>query len=155
MLLEFKKKNKAKNSYTFTWENNTQTINWEEVSSLYKIAPLGNKAPEALEKVFNNSIYKYFIYDDKKLIGLGRALADGVDCSYICDVAIHPEYQGIGLGKEMIKKLVADSQGHTKIILYSVATKEAFYAKLGFSKMKTAMALFKNQDRARDVGLIE
>jgi GNAT superfamily N-acetyltransferase len=32
------------------------------------------------------------------LIGVGRAVADGIDCSYICDVAVHPDFQGKGIG---------------------------------------------------------
>jgi len=143
------------NKNNFTWTSKTSTIKWQELSELYKIAPLGNKPPKNLEIVFNNSMFKYFVYDNEKLIGVGRALADGVDCSYICDVAIHPEYQGHGLGKEIMQKLVKDSKGHSKIILYAVPNKEPFYAKFGFAKMKTAMAMFKNQDGAREMGLLE
>ena len=138
-----------------TWENNTETLNYKELSNLYKIAPLGNKSPELLEKVFTNSMFKYFLYDDKKLIGVGRALADGADCSYICDVAIHPNYQGKGLGKKIIEKLIEDSKEHKKIILYAVPSKEPFYAKFGFAKMKTAMAIFEEQSRAKEMGIIE
>ena len=74
------------------WIDNCGSIDWQELSILYKIAPLGEKSPQKLETVFNNSMFKYFIYDNDKLIGVGRALADGVDCSYICDLAIHPDY---------------------------------------------------------------
>ena len=81
-------------------------------------------------------------------------MADGVDCSYICDVAIDPKYQSMGIGKAIMEKLIEDSKEHQKIILYSVPTKEKFYKKLGFSKMKTAMAIFKNQDRARKYGIV-
>ena len=100
-------------------------------------------------------MFRYFVYDNEKLIGVGRALADGADCSYICDVAIHPNYQGRGLGKEIIERLIEDSKVHKKIILYAVPSKEPFYAKFGFAKMKTAMAIFKEQDWAKGVGLVE
>jgi len=132
----------------FTWTNNTKDIHWKELSNLYRIAPLGEKHPNDLEKVFSNSLYTYFIYDKDRLIGAGRALADGVDCSYICDVAVHPDYQGVGLGKKIISKLIEVSKGHKKILLYSVPGKETFYAKFGFKKMKTAMAIFENQEQA-------
>jgi len=137
------------------WIDNCKTINWQELSILYKIAPLGDKSADKLELVFNNSMFKYFVYDDKKLVGVGRALADGFDCSYICDVAIHPDYQGLGLGKAIIEKLVEDSKEHQKILLYAVPTKEPFYTKFGFSRMKTAMAIFKRQEWARAKGLVE
>ena len=137
------------------WIDNCKTINWQELSNLYKIAPLGDKSPDKLELVFNNSMFKYFVYDGEKLVGVGRALADGFDCSYICDIAIHPDYQGQGLGKAIIEKLVEDSKEHQKILLYAVPTKESFYAKFGFSHMKTAMAIFKQQEWAREKGLVE
>jgi ribosomal protein S18 acetylase RimI-like enzyme len=137
------------------WINNSKTVDWSALSNLYKIAPLGDKSPDALKRVFNNSMFMYFIYDDEKLVGVGRALADGVDCSYICDVAIHPKYQAKGLGKEMIQRLIEDSKEHSKIILYTVPKKEGFYNKFGFSKMNTAMAIFKNQNWARDIGLVK
>lgn len=73
---------------------------------------------------------------------MGRTLADGADCSYICDIALHPDYHGLGLGKAIVQKLINMSKGHKKIILYSNPGKEGFYAKLGFKRMNTAMAIF-------------
>ena len=137
-----------------SWIYNQSKVDWNQLSELYRIAPLGEKLADDLELVFSNSRYKCFVYDADSLIGVGRALADGLDCSYICDVAIHPEYQGIGLGKKIVKKLVSLSLGHKKIILYANPGKEVFYNKLGFKKMNTAMAIFSNQERALESGLI-
>ena len=136
------------------WIYTSDDVNWDELSHLYQIAPLGNKKPNDLKTVFSNSMYKCFVYFDEILIGVGRALADGMDCSYICDVAMHPEYQGRGIGKDIVKKLIEFSQGHSKIILYANPGKEGFYAKLGFTKMKTAMAIFKNQEQAIEWQLV-
>ncbi|MFT6260805.1 MAG: ribosomal protein S18 acetylase RimI-like enzyme, partial [Bermanella sp.] len=95
----------------YSWVYDQSGIDWNKLSDLYRIAPLGDKAPNDLEIVFSNSRFKCFIFEDTKLIGVGRALADGLDCSYICDVAIHPEYQGIGLGRDIINKLIELSFG--------------------------------------------
>lgn len=130
------------------WIYQNDNVNWDELSNLYKIAPLGNKKSSDLKTVFSNSMFKCFVYSDKTLIGVGRALADGMDCSYICDVSIHPDYQGKGIGKDIINKLIELSKGHNKIILYSIPGKEQFYSKLGFDKMNTAMAIFKNREQA-------
>ena len=132
---------------------NSDNIDWDELSNLYKIAPLGDKKPNDLKTVFSNSMFKCFVYSDKTLIGVGRALADGMDCSYICDVAIHPEYQGKGIGKDIVNKLIELSKGHNKIILYSIPGKEQFYSKLGFDTMNTAMAIFKNKEQAIELQL--
>jgi ribosomal protein S18 acetylase RimI-like enzyme len=137
------------------WIFDQESINWDELSNLYRIAPLGAKKPEDLKIAFSNSRYKCFVFDNEKLIGVGRALADGVDCSYLCDVAVHPDYQGMGLGKEIINKLKEFSAGHKKIILYANPGKEGFYQKLGFMRMRTAMAIFQNRGRAIEIGLID
>ena len=139
---------------TFLWSYDQSDINWEHLSELYRVAPLGEKPANDLAVVFSNSRFKCFVYENDKLIGAGRTLADGLDCSYICDVAIHPEYQGLGLGKKIVEKLVSLSQGHKKIILYANPGKEGFYRKLGFKKMNTAMAIFKDQDQAVQTGLV-
>ncbi|MFT6897926.1 MAG: ribosomal protein S18 acetylase RimI-like enzyme [Paraglaciecola sp.] len=140
--------------HPFTWVYEQINTNWEQLSELYRIAPLGNKTPEDLEIVFSNSKFKCFVFDNSKIIGVGRALADGIDCSYLCDIAIHPEYQGIGLGRQIIEKLLHLSTGHKKKILYANPGKEGFYNKLGFKQMNTAMAIFTNEQYAIDVGLI-
>ena len=135
------------------WQYSLKNISWEALSELYKVT-LGNKNPTDLETAFTNSMFRCFIFDQGKLIGVGRALADGIDCSYICDVAVHPEFQGLGVGKKIISKLVELSAGHKKIILYACPGKEPFYKKLGFKRMSTAMAIFENQSQAVESGLV-
>jgi ribosomal protein S18 acetylase RimI-like enzyme len=137
-----------------SWKDSLADVDWDELSAMYKAAPLGNKSPQWLRTAFSNSMFRWFAYDGERLVGAGRALADGVDCSYICDVAILPSHQGQGLGKEIITRLVAQSRGHRKIILYSVPGKEAFYRKMGFRRMTTAMAIFEDEDAALRNGYV-
>lgn len=88
------------------------------------------------------------------MIGGGRAVADGIDCAYLCDVAVHPTFQGRGLGREIIMKLTELSRGHKKIILYANPGAEDLYRKVGFNRMQTAMAIFKDRERAISKALI-
>lgn len=136
------------------WSYSIDGLDWDELCALYDAAPLGHKSPSGLKTAFTNSMFKCFVYEDGKLVGVGRALADGVDCSYICDVALLPSHQGIGLGKQIVDKLLELSKGHKKIILYAVPGKESFYKKLGFRRMRTAMAIFEDQAGAFARGYI-
>jgi ribosomal protein S18 acetylase RimI-like enzyme len=140
---------------TMEWLFEQNDVDWSALSRLYRIAPLGDKKPDDLRRAFTNSLYKCFVLEDGVLIGAGRALADGVDCSYICDVAIRPDHQGHGLGTAIVAKLKELSAGHRKIILYANPGKEGFYRKLGFKRMRTAMAIFLDQERAIREGLVE
>jgi ribosomal protein S18 acetylase RimI-like enzyme len=136
------------------WIYSSEHVDWEELSALYLAAPLGQKDPSDLKIAFANSMFQCFIYDSGRLVAAGRALADGRDCSYICDVAVLPGYQGRGLGRELVSKLVELSKDHKKIILYAARGKEPFYRKLGFKRMTTAMAIFKNEAQALENGVI-
>jgi GNAT superfamily N-acetyltransferase len=143
------------NAAHLNWKSDLDGVDWDALSHLYRIAPLGDKKPADLRVSFGNSRHTCLIFDGETLVGAGRALADGVDCSYLCDVAVHPDYQGTGLGKAIIERLRDLSAGHRKIILYANPGKEGFYAKLGFRRMTTAMAIFADQQRAIETGLVD
>lgn len=136
------------------WTDTLDLVDWEELSALYKVAPLGDKPAANLKIVFSNSRYRCFVSEHGRIVGVGRALADGVDTSYICDIAVLPEYQGTGLGKQIVARLVELSRGHKKIILYAVPGKEPFYRKFGFKRMRTAMAIFDDQALAQERGYV-
>jgi GNAT superfamily N-acetyltransferase len=138
----------------YAWVHDLEAVDLAELSALYRIAPLGDKPPEALATVFGNSMFMCFAYSGGVLAGAGRALADGLDCAYLADVAVHPDHQGRGLGTEIIRRLVELSRGHKKIILYANPGTEGFYAKLGFLRMNTAMAIWPDPDRAIASGLL-
>lgn len=137
------------------WSDSIEHVDWHELSALYLAAPLGHKDPADLQTAFTNSMFKVFAYDGGRLVGVGRALADGADCSYICDVAVLPSHQGTGLGAQIVERLLDLSRGHKKIILYSVRGKEPFYRKFGFMRMTTAMAIFKDQAQALAHGYVD
>jgi ribosomal protein S18 acetylase RimI-like enzyme len=133
---------------SLSWTDSLDHIDWEELSELIRIAPLAHKEPGLLRTAFTNSMFRCFVFDDGRLVGVGRVLADGVDSAYLCDVAILPSHQGRGLGREIVARLVGLARGHKKIILYSVPGKEGFYARLGFRRMTTAMAIFEDPEQA-------
>jgi ribosomal protein S18 acetylase RimI-like enzyme len=139
---------------TLEWKYTDDSVDWDELSALYRAAPLGDKKPMHLQKVFSNSLFKCFVYEGSTLVAAGRALAAGADCSYICDIAVMPSHQGSGLGKQVVAHLVEASRGHKKIILYAVPGKEPFYRKFGFLRMKTAMAIFENQQQQLERGYL-
>jgi len=137
------------------WSHDTDGLDWNELSELYRIAPLGTKSAEHLRAVYGASLHAVLLRDRGRLIGAGRALADGRDTAYLADIVVHPDYQGQGLGQRIVERLVACVQGHRKILLYAQPGKEGFYRKLGFRPMRTAMAIFANPAAAQSSGLTD
>ena len=70
---------------------------------------------------------------------MGRAVCNGRYQGTIYDVVLLPEYQGRGIGREIIKRL-CDQLTVKNIIIYPVSGLEGFYQKCGFKKARTAMA---------------
>jgi ribosomal protein S18 acetylase RimI-like enzyme len=139
----------------YTWTSELERVDLGELSNLYRIAPLGDKLPDALATVFANSMYRFFVYAGDTLVGAGRRLADGLDCAYIADVAVHPDHQGRGLGRAIIRRLVTSAEHHKKIILYANPGTEGFYRGLGFLHMNTAMAIWRDPARGIESGLLQ
>jgi GNAT superfamily N-acetyltransferase len=140
---------------SLTWTDSITDLDGQELSALYQAAPLGQKNAADLQLAFSNSRIVCLVRDQGVLVGAGRALADGVDCAYICDVALLPSHQGTGLGKQLMQRLVQRCAGHKKIILYAVRGKEPFYKQLGFKRMTTAMAIFADPARALAAGQVD
>jgi len=72
-----------------------------------------------------------------KAIGMGRLLSDGISDAYIQDLVILPEYRNLGIGKQLVKKLVeyCHSKGVRWIGLISEPDQDNFYNAIGFKKM--------------------
>tara|TARA_Y100001978_G_scaffold126321_1_gene112665 strand:- start:158 stop:688 length:531 start_codon:yes stop_codon:yes gene_type:complete len=76
-------------------------------------------------------------HDDKfpRLVGFARCTGDGVLEATIWDVAINPVYQGLGLGKELMKYLLRElkSSGISKVTLFADANVIKFYKNQGWT----------------------
>lgn len=89
-----------------------------------------------LAEAIQNSWYAISIYYSNVLIGFGRIIADGVHHALIVDLIIHPDYQGKGLGSELLDRLVNKCKDHNirDIQLFAAKGKFEFYEKFGFEK---------------------
>jgi ribosomal protein S18 acetylase RimI-like enzyme len=80
-------------------------------------------------------------YEDT-LVGFLRAITDYSYCCYISDIAVDKEYQGLGIGKELLR-LLRDKLGEEEIkyILTSAPNAEGFYEKVGFERADSAFVI--------------
>jgi GNAT superfamily N-acetyltransferase len=122
------------------YETEISGIDWNKAAEVFSSAPLGKREPEKLARAFQNSYAHIFVYEDERLIGLGRALCDGEYQAGIYDLVLLPEYHGKGIGKGIMQQLCKQLPV-PNIILYAVPGREEFYRKCGFTKMLTAMAV--------------
>lgn len=136
------------------FQTDTQNIDFNQVRKILQIVKMSFYDEEMQRKAFENSFSVIFVFDGNNLVGFGRTLSDGILQASVYDVAINPDYQGFGIGKLIMEKLLETVKG-CNVILYASIGKENFYEKLNFRKMKTGMALFLNQNAMCEKGFTE
>lgn len=90
---------------------------------------------DELLTAFANSWYALFAWSEDRLVGMGRVICDEVCHALILDMIVQPEYQGNGIGGELLKRLVQKCQSHNirDIQLFAAWNKRDFYSKRGFA----------------------
>lgn len=80
-----------------------------------------------------------------RLIGMARALSDGVSDAYIQDVIVDPDFRGKGIGAGLVETLARrlKDDGVNWIGLVAENGSEAFYGRIGFSKMNNSVPMLK------------
>ncbi len=77
-------------------------------------------------------------------------MSDGVFNAAIYDVVVHQPYQGTGIARLLLEDMIAQLREVSCIQLIATTGNEPFYAKMGFRKLKTGMAIYKNQQLAQE-----
>jgi len=129
-------------------------IPWDEVPSLLEKVDMAYTDSHTHKQSFESSSEVVFVFDDKKLVGFGRAISDGVRQAALYDVAVDPSYQGKKIGLEIVKRLM-EKLPLCNFILYASPGKEDFYRKLGYKKMKTGMIYFTDLRKMTDANFVE
>jgi GNAT superfamily N-acetyltransferase len=76
--------------------------------------------------------------DGERTVGTTRLMSDGGYFAVVLDVVVLPDYQGRGVGREMMARAVQHIKDslrpgeHSYTILTSAPGKEGFYEKMGF-----------------------
>ncbi|MCL4561994.1 MAG: GNAT family N-acetyltransferase [Chloroflexi bacterium] len=96
-----------------------------------------NEEYQLTQTVFCTAIEKSWCtiaaYDDKRLVGFGRVVTDGLH-AMIYEVIVDPIYQKRGVGTQLVTRLIDRCQMAQirDIQLFCAPGKEPFYQKLGF-----------------------
>jgi ribosomal protein S18 acetylase RimI-like enzyme len=90
--------------------------------------------PELLHKALTASHSLFSAWDGSKLVGLGNAISDGYLVVYYPHLIVLPEYQGQGIGTELMRRLMARYIGFHQHMLVADGRALDFYRKSGFER---------------------
>ena len=98
---------------------------------------------EQVERALKNGLFNVSAICDGKVVGMGRLVGDGAMYWYLQEIVVHPDYQGKGIGKSIVKRLIehvkstAIPGSQVTIGLSAAKGKDAFYEKFGFVSRPT------------------
>lgn len=105
-------------------------------------AGLSPKTIEGANIGLPNSWFAVTVLFEGKAIGMGRVIGDGGTAFQIVDIAVEPEHQGKGLGKQIMAALMdrLNSQAPAGAYVSLIADGDArhLYAKYGFEPVMPA-----------------
>ena len=96
--------------------------------------------PSLLKKLINGSHCFAVAEREGRLIGIGRAISDGVSDAYIQDMAVLETERGSGTGAAILKAIMKrlKEDGVKWVALIAQDNSEYFYRKGGFKTLKNA-----------------
>lgn len=103
---------------------------------------------EQVSGIVRNTFRFVIALDGERIIGMGRAISDGVSDAYIQDVTVHDDYRRRGIGRAIVLKLIEELKagGVGWIGLISEPGYESFYQSMGFEIMPNYTPFLLKQD---------
>ena len=134
--------------YTYCFISKLTAQQIPQLIALYRAANWWSPATDdeaLLERIVAGSHCFLTAAKSTEIVGMGRAISDGVSDAYIQDVTVKEAYRKHGIGTALVKKLVArlERDGLQWIGLIAEQNTYAFYQPLGFKVMAESVPMLR------------
>lgn len=114
----------------------------EDYLRLRSVSGLSPKSETGARTGLANTWFGVTMMLDGAAVGMGRIIGDGGTAFQITDIAVGPEHQGKGLGKEimaaLMAKIAADAPDLAYVSLIADGDARHLYARFGFEPVMPA-----------------
>lgn len=98
--------------------------------------------PDKLVIAMKNYKNVFTAWDEDKLVGLISTMDDGIMTAYIHYLLVNPDYQGKGIGKQLLKMTTEHYKDYLRIVLVAYDEKLEFYKHCGFEIAEESTPMF-------------
>ncbi len=133
--------------------NRPDRIDLQQLQQLFNLAAFWaqNRSLSDLETAIAHSKPVVSMWDRDRLIGFARATSDGIYRATIWDVVVHPDYQGLGLGRKLVQTVLSDRHICRVERVYLMTTyQQPFYERIGFQTNASTTMVLLNQPLTKD-----
>ena len=109
----------------------------EEFVDLLKRSTLAERRPvdhpETIETMLRRADLIVTARIDGRLVGISRAISDFSFCTYLSDLAVDVDFQGQGIGRELIRRTHEAAGLKTMLILLAAPAAQTYYPHIGMT----------------------
>lgn len=110
----------------------TKAVDMDFVAAALPTAYWAEGRPrQIIEKSIHHSVV-LSLFHQKRQIGLTRIVSDLSTFAWICDVYVHPDYRGKGLGKWLIRCTLKHPSTRVKVVILATRDAHGLYEKFNF-----------------------
>lgn len=118
-------------------------INRDELQRLFlSVEWSSGHYPDKLVIAMRNYNTVYTAWDGDRLVGLVSVMDDGVMTAYIHYLLVDPEYQNLGIGRQLVEMVKNKYKDYLRIAIISYNDGIRFYESCGFKKTDHACPMY-------------
>jgi spermidine synthase len=101
--------------------------------------------PDLVKRIIAGSHCFMVAIEGEEIVGMGRAISDRASDAYIQDLTVHERYRDMGLGTEIVKRILSrlEEDGIKWIALIAERNSHKFYEQIGYEIMPDSMPMIK------------
>lgn len=117
----------------------------EEFQSVLVASTLAERRPaqdmKRLDEMLRHADLVVTARDDRRLVGIARAITDFAYCCYLSDLAVDTQFQHKGIGRRLIEETHRAAGEATSLILLAAPAAESYYPKIGMKHMPSCWSI--------------
>ena len=127
---------------TYTTGND---LDLDDMIELYVDSTLGERRPVGdrgrMARMLEEADLVITAWDVDLMVGISRCVTDWVYCTYLSDLAVRADYQGQGIGKELVR-LTREATPDATVILLAAPAAVDYYPRIGMTRHDSAWVLW-------------
>jgi GNAT superfamily N-acetyltransferase len=120
-------------------------LDLDDMIELYVDSTLGERRPVGdvgrMARMLEEADLVITAWDVDLMVGISRCVTDWVYCTYLSDLAVRADYQGQGIGKELVR-LTREATPDATVILLAAPAAVDYYPRIGMTRHDSAWVLW-------------